>query len=103
MIKVLGLTVLLATLSGVAAAGESCKGDHFLGFSFQCSSGRGNGDGEGRDHRWGDGGCDRRGDGGGIVTAAPEIDPASALAGLTLALGGLAVLRGRRSTIPYSR
>ncbi len=27
---------------------------------------------------------------------APEIDPASALAGLTLLAGGLAVLRGRR-------
>jgi hypothetical protein len=29
--------------------------------------------------------------------AAPEIDPASAFAGLTLLAGGLAVLRGRRS------
>jgi hypothetical protein len=29
-------------------------------------------------------------------TAAPEIDPASATSGLTLLLGGLAVLRGRR-------
>jgi len=28
--------------------------------------------------------------------AAPEIDPASAAAGLTLLLGGIAVLRGRR-------
>jgi len=28
---------------------------------------------------------------------APEIDPASAMAGLTLLAGGLAVLRGRRS------
>ena len=28
--------------------------------------------------------------------AAPEIDPASAASGLTLLLGGLAVLRGRR-------
>jgi hypothetical protein len=27
---------------------------------------------------------------------APEIDPASALAGLTMLAGGLAVLRGRR-------
>ena len=31
------------------------------------------------------------------VTAAPEIDPASALGALTLLLGGLAVLRGRRA------
>ncbi|MGH8142967.1 MAG: hypothetical protein ACREU2_10680 [Steroidobacteraceae bacterium] len=32
------------------------------------------------------------------VTAmpAPEIDPASAIAGLTLLLGGLAMVRGRR-------
>jgi hypothetical protein len=29
--------------------------------------------------------------------AAPEIDPSSALAGLTLLSGGLAVMRGRRS------
>jgi hypothetical protein len=28
--------------------------------------------------------------------AAPEIDPSSAIAGLTLLLGGLAVVRGRR-------
>jgi LPXTG-motif cell wall-anchored protein len=28
---------------------------------------------------------------------APEIDPSSALAGLTLLSGGLAVMRGRRS------
>jgi hypothetical protein len=28
--------------------------------------------------------------------AAPEIDPASAVGGLTLLLGGLAVIRGRR-------
>jgi hypothetical protein len=31
------------------------------------------------------------------VAAAPEIDPASAAGGLTLLLGGLAVLRGRRN------
>ena len=28
---------------------------------------------------------------------APEIDPASAISGMTLLLGGLAVLRGRRA------
>ncbi len=32
--------------------------------------------------------------------SAPEIDPASAASGLTLLLGGLVVLRGRRSTKP---
>jgi hypothetical protein len=31
-----------------------------------------------------------------IKIAAPEIDPASAASGLTLLLGGVAVLRGRR-------
>ena len=33
------------------------------------------------------------------VVAAPEIDPSSAMAGLTLMLGGLAVMRGRRAKI----
>jgi len=31
-----------------------------------------------------------------VVHRAPEIDPSSAVAGLTLLAGGLAVLRGRR-------
>ncbi len=31
-------------------------------------------------------------------TAAPEIDPSSAIAGLTLLIGGLAVIRGRRKS-----
>jgi hypothetical protein len=30
------------------------------------------------------------------VTSAPEIDPAGVLSGMTLLLGGLAVVRGRR-------
>jgi hypothetical protein len=33
---------------------------------------------------------------GGKPVKAPEIDPASAMGGLTLLVGGLAVLRGRR-------
>lgn len=32
-----------------------------------------------------------------IVARTPEIDPASAMAGLTLLAGGLAVLRGRKA------
>ena len=32
-----------------------------------------------------------------LLLAAPEIDPASAASGLTLLVGGLVVLRGRRS------
>jgi hypothetical protein len=34
---------------------------------------------------------------GPTAVAAPEIDPASALSGLTLLLGALAVARGRRA------
>jgi hypothetical protein len=34
-----------------------------------------------------------------VPTRAPEIDPASAASGLTLLLGGLAVLRGRRAKV----
>ena len=33
------------------------------------------------------------------VVSAPEITPASAASGLTLLLGGLAVLRGRRKVV----
>jgi len=33
---------------------------------------------------------------GGNVASAPEIDPASAMSGLALLAGGLAVLRGRK-------
>jgi hypothetical protein len=72
---------LLATLSGVASASvgaDSCKTEWFLWFSWQVCTPTGGNPGSG-------------------ATAAPEIDPASAMAGLTLALGGLTVLRGRRS------
>jgi hypothetical protein len=34
------------------------------------------------------------------TVAAPEIDPASVVAGITLLCGGLAILRGRRSKEP---
>jgi hypothetical protein len=33
----------------------------------------------------------------GDVVSAPEIDPASVISGMTLLLGGLAVIRGRRA------
>jgi hypothetical protein len=36
------------------------------------------------------------GPGGGGPVAAPEIDPASAVSALTLLVGGLAVVRGRK-------
>jgi hypothetical protein len=34
------------------------------------------------------------------LTKAPEIDPASAAGGITLLLGGLSVMRGRRRIMP---
>lgn len=37
---------------------------------------------------------------GAARVAAPELDPASAVAALTLLSGGLAVLRGRRGSKP---
>jgi hypothetical protein len=76
MRKKIGLALLLATLSGVASAhNESCKIEHFFWFTFDVCSPDG---------------------GKGNVAAAPEMDPASAMAGLTLVLGGLAVIGGRR-------
>jgi hypothetical protein len=74
VIRKIGLAFLLMTLGGMASAGDfnSDKCFHILWFDF-CppSSGR-------------------------TPVKAPEIDPASAMAGLTLMAGGLAVLRGRR-------
>jgi hypothetical protein len=73
------LALVLMSLAGVAAAhGQQGQCNHFFGFDF-CSPG---------DHYQPS-----------PVTAAPEIDPASAVAGLTLLAGGLAVLRGRRVRI----
>jgi hypothetical protein len=41
---------------------------------------------------------------GGTTISAPEVDPASAMAAITLLLGGLAVLRGgRRTLVPAGR
>jgi hypothetical protein len=81
VVKKMGLAVLLLTLSGVASAGgTSCQPIWIFGFELNfCPSPPGNGSGP---------------------TAAPEIDPASVMSGLTLALGGLAVLRGRRFKNP---
>jgi hypothetical protein len=85
MKKFAGLLVLLATSSAYAGGGGSgnsgsnwlCQIELFFGLVSSCpSTGNGNG--------------------GSGPTAAPEIDSASAIAGLTLAIGGLAVLRGRR-------
>ncbi len=85
MVRKIGLAVLLAALSGVASAKDSCRIEYFLWFPIEVCN---------HDH---DGGHDHGG-GGGSVNQAPELDSASALSGLTLALGGIAVLRGRRSS-----
>jgi hypothetical protein len=62
-------------MASVASAGQSCKTEDFLFWTKQiCSSGSG----------------------GNQPMAAPEIDPSSAMAGLALVAGGLAVVRGRR-------
>jgi hypothetical protein len=83
MVKQLALVILLATVAGVASAdsdGRTCQTEYFLGiFPYEVCTGP-----EQNEHHK-------------HVVAAPEIDAASAVAGLTLMVGGLAVLRGRRS------
>ena len=77
MLNKIGLTVLLLALSGVVSASESCKIKRIFFFPVEvCTP-------TGKDH-------------GSHPAAAPEIDPASAMSGLALALGGLAVLRARK-------
>jgi hypothetical protein len=69
--------MLLMGLAGIASAGESCKVEYLFGWIPMevCSPALG---------------------GRTPPQAAPEIDGGSAIAALTLALGGLAVLRSRR-------
>jgi hypothetical protein len=71
MTKILGLALLIATVSGPARAAD----DAFLFFS---------------DHH------DHHGNGGPPLSA-PEIDPASAMSALTMLASGLVIVRGRRS------
>ena len=75
MIRNLGLALALMTMAGVASARDSDKCFHILWFDFCPPSEKQE------------------------PVKAPEIDPSSAVAGLTLMMGGLAVLRGRRSKI----
>lgn len=75
MVRNIGLALALMTMAGVASARDSDKCFHILWFDFCPPSEK---------HE---------------PVKAPEIDPSSAMAGLTLMLGGLAVLRGRRSKI----
>jgi hypothetical protein len=70
MVRKIAAALVLMTLAGVASASDSNGCREILWFSF----------------------CPK----GDTVVKAPEIDPASAMAGLTLLAGGLAVLRGRR-------
>ena len=70
MIKKLCLAALFLTVSATASAGKGEKDKH-------CTD---DADYQGRK-----------------AVCAPEIDPTGAFAGFALALGGLAVLRGRRA------
>ena len=78
VIQRISLALVLMAMAGVASAADhtdQCW--HYLRFTY-CPNDR-----------------DRDGDDRPSVKA-PEIDPASAMAGLTMLAGGLAVLRGRR-------
>ena len=77
MLRNIGLALALMTMAGVASAkdSDSNKCFHILWFDFCAPSEK---------HE---------------PVKAPEIDPSSAMAGLTLMMGGLAVLRGRRGKI----
>jgi hypothetical protein len=75
----ISLALVLMAMAGVASASASGTSDqcfHILWFTF-CPP---------TDHP--------------SPVKAPEIDPASAMAGLTMLAGGLAVLRGRRRINP---
>jgi LPXTG-motif cell wall-anchored protein len=86
MLRKLGLAMLLATVASVASAtppGVSCTTEYFWGiFPYEvCTSDP--------SHRH--------------IVAAPEMDASSAIAGLTLMVGGLAVLRGRRRKVAKTK
>jgi hypothetical protein len=74
MFRKISLALVLASMAGVASASNTGSGDkcfQIAWFTF-CSPGTP------------------------AAVKAPEIDPASAMVGLTMLAGGLAVLRGRR-------
>jgi hypothetical protein len=82
MVKKLSLAILLSAVASIASAtppGVSCTTEYFWGiFPYEVCT-------YDPSHKH--------------VVAAPEIDTASAFAGLTLMFGGVAVLRGRRSKV----
>ena len=72
MIRKISLALVLMTMAGAASAGGSTDSCYqILWFNFCPTTSQ-------------------------SVVKAPEIDPASAMAGFTMLAGGLAVLRGRR-------
>lgn len=84
--KKLALAIILTSLAGIASAtvaapDRSCTTHWFLGiFPYEvCTNNPPK------------------------TVAAPEIDATSAVAGLTLMIGALAVLRGRRSKIQVAK
>lgn len=74
MMKKLCLAALFLTVSATASAGKGDIDKHCHKATDQLAA-----------DQWGH-----------KVVCAPEVDPTAAFAGLALALGGLAVLRGRR-------
>jgi hypothetical protein len=86
MVRKLALAIVLTTAAGIASAsapGLTCTTHYFLGIiPYEV--------------------CTTTPPSKPVV-AAPEIDAASAVAGMTLLIGGLAVLRGRRSKIGIAK
>ena len=80
MIRKIGLALFLASMASVASAGATCKTEDFFFWTIEICPPDSGGNHSGSNH----------------PMAAPEIDPSSAMAGLALIAGGLAVLRGRR-------
>jgi hypothetical protein len=78
VIRKISLALVLMTVAGVATAKDKDKCEHRFWFDSCKQDFKRDQDFE-RD-----------------AVKAPEIDPASAMAGLTLLAGGLVVLRGRR-------
>lgn len=86
MLRKLALAIVLTSVAGIASArapGVTCTTHYFLGiFPYEV--------------------CKNTPPSNHVV-AAPEIDAASAAAGLTLMIGGLIVVRGRRSKIAIAK
>jgi hypothetical protein len=85
VVKFIGALVVSMSLCAMANAGNDRHDNDFNNF------------GQHNDYNQGKDWNDRGGDWRGHPIGAPEIDPASALSGLTLLGAGLAVIRGRRT------